>query len=72
MVYGPVLTPVSIQQNTPVVVEVQKNTVQLVVSVLVGVVLFTHWIACIVFLVFMYNLQEALAELQKNFQQLGF
>ncbi len=66
------LTPVVLHQNEPVAVQNQPSIFGIIGLVCFSVVMVTHWIACIVFLVFMYRLDAAATELQKNFNQLGF
>lgn len=66
-----VTTPVSIYQKDPIVVHRWNTTSQTIAAALIGIVLFTHWIACIVFLYTMYSIYSALDEVQKNLQQFG-
>ncbi len=66
------ITPVVIHQEQPVAVEIHRTTVGIIGLTIFGVVMFTHWIACLVFLVTMYRIDKAAEELQKGFQQLGF
>lgn len=68
----PPLTPVTLQQNAPVSVEIWKSIPDTIKATLVGIVLFTHWVSCIVFLVTMYSIYDALQQMQENFDKLGF
>ncbi len=64
-------TPVRVHQNHPVAVEIWNSTPQMVRNTLIGIVVVTHWVACIVFLYTMFSIYSALEELQKNLQQFG-